>query len=140
MYPTKELDNETSQTYFGARYYDSELSGWLSVDPMSDKYPSLSSYCYTADNPVVLVDPNGMDWIESENGDITWRNDVNKYNYSDLLKEGEIFRGIKYAQTKEWNNNRYQGIRNNHWGKFLNTVDPLSTKTRKEYKNNVPML
>jgi hypothetical protein len=32
---------------------------WLSVDPMSDKYPSLSPYCYTADNPVVLVDPNG---------------------------------------------------------------------------------
>jgi hypothetical protein len=27
---------------------------------MSDKYPSLSPYCYTADNPVVLVDPNGM--------------------------------------------------------------------------------
>jgi len=30
------------------------------VDPLSDKYPSLSPYCYTADNPVVLVDPNGM--------------------------------------------------------------------------------
>ena len=59
MYTAKELDNETSYTYFGARYYDSELSGWLSVDPMSDKYPSLSPYCYTADNPVVLVDPNG---------------------------------------------------------------------------------
>ena len=55
----KEPDNETSNTYFGARYYDSELSGWLSVDPMSDKYPSLSPYCYSADNPVVLVDPNG---------------------------------------------------------------------------------
>jgi RHS repeat-associated protein len=58
-FTAKELDNETSYTYFGARYYDSELSGWLSVDPMSDKYPSLSPYCYTADNPVVLVDPNG---------------------------------------------------------------------------------
>ena len=62
-FTAKELDNETSYTYFGARYYDSELSGWLSVDPMSDKYPSLSPYCYSADNPVVLVDPNGM-WID----------------------------------------------------------------------------
>jgi len=59
-FTAKELDNETSYTYFGARYYDSELSGWLSVDPMSDKYPSLSPYCYSADNPVVLKDPNGM--------------------------------------------------------------------------------
>ena len=51
--------SSTSYTYFGARYYDSELSWWLSVDPMSDKYPSLSPYCYTADNPIILKDPNG---------------------------------------------------------------------------------
>jgi RHS repeat-associated protein len=45
-FTAKELDNETSYTYFGARYYDSELSAWLSVDPMSDKYPSTSAYMY----------------------------------------------------------------------------------------------
>ena len=60
MHTAKELDNETSYTYFGARYYDSDLSSWLSVDPLSDKYPSLSPYCYSANNPVVLLDPNGM--------------------------------------------------------------------------------
>ena len=38
MFTTTELDNETSYTYFGARYYDADLSIWLSVDPMSDKY------------------------------------------------------------------------------------------------------
>ena len=108
-FTAKALDNETSYTYFGARYYDSELSGWLSVDPISDKYPSTSAYMYCSGNPVILRDPNGMDWVESENGDITWRNDINKDNYSDLLKEGEIYRGITYARTKEWNNNRYQG-------------------------------
>jgi hypothetical protein len=31
----------------------------LSVDPLSDKYPSLSPYAYCAGNPVVLVDPDG---------------------------------------------------------------------------------
>ncbi|HOL75052.1 MAG TPA: hypothetical protein PLM87_05490 [Bacteroidales bacterium] len=59
MINAKELDNETSYTHFGARYYDSELIGWPSVDAMSDKYPSLSPYCYTADNLVVLLYPNG---------------------------------------------------------------------------------
>jgi RHS repeat-associated protein len=54
------LDNETNYTYFGARYYDSDLSSWLSVDPLSDKYPSLSPYAYVANNPVILKDPNGM--------------------------------------------------------------------------------
>lgn len=42
-----------------ARYYHSDLSIWLSVDPMADKYPSLSPYTYCANNPVRLVDPNG---------------------------------------------------------------------------------
>ena len=44
---------------FGARYYSSDLSIWLSVDPMSGKYPSLSPYVYCADNPVKCVDLNG---------------------------------------------------------------------------------
>ena len=55
---------ETGLSYFGARYYSSDLSIWLSVDPMSDKYPSLSPYVYCADNPVKLVDPNG-EWSKS---------------------------------------------------------------------------
>ncbi|MDP2188720.1 MAG: RHS repeat-associated core domain-containing protein, partial [Sphingobacteriaceae bacterium] len=59
----KERDMETGLSYFGARYYDAGLSIWLSVDPMSDKYPSLSAYNYCAWNPVMLVDPDGRDII-----------------------------------------------------------------------------
>ena len=56
----KEKDSETGYYAFGARYYDCDLSGlFLSVDPMADKYPSLSPYNYCAWNPVKLVDPDG---------------------------------------------------------------------------------
>ena len=55
----KEKDSETGYYYFGARYYNSDLSLWLSVDPMADKYPSLSPYNYCAWNPMKIVDPNG---------------------------------------------------------------------------------
>ncbi|MBR5831650.1 MAG: hypothetical protein IKY79_03450, partial [Bacteroidales bacterium] len=49
----KERDSETGFSYFGARYYDSDiLTGWLSVDPMADKYLGLSPYAYCAWNPV----------------------------------------------------------------------------------------
>ncbi len=68
-FSAKERDSETGLSYFGSRYYSSDLSVWLSVDPMSDKYPSLSPYVYCADNPVKLVDPNGEDiWIIGEDG------------------------------------------------------------------------
>ena len=62
-FSAKERDAETGFSYFGSRYYSGDLSIWLSVDPMSDKYPSLSPYVYCADNPVKLVDPNGEDIV-----------------------------------------------------------------------------
>ena len=62
----KELDEETGYGYFGARYMDHELmTGWLSVDPMADKYPGISPYAYCAWNPVKLVDPDGREWDPS---------------------------------------------------------------------------
>ena len=58
----KERDEETGFGYFGARYMDHELmTMWLSIDPMADKYPGISSYAYCAWNPMKLVDPDGME-------------------------------------------------------------------------------
>ena len=63
----KERYEETGFGYFGARYMDHELmTMWLSVDPMADKYPSISPYVYCAWNPVRLVDPNGKEVMENE--------------------------------------------------------------------------
>jgi RHS repeat-associated protein len=36
-FSAKERDPETGYSYFGARYYDPNVSVWLSVDPMADK-------------------------------------------------------------------------------------------------------
>jgi RHS repeat-associated protein len=58
----KERDEESGFSYFGARYYNSSYSIWLSVDPMADKYPSISPYAYCGNNPIKLVDPNGEDY------------------------------------------------------------------------------
>jgi len=56
----KERDEETGYGYFGARYMDHELmTMWLSVDPLADKYPSISPYAYCAWNPLNSVDLNG---------------------------------------------------------------------------------
>ena len=52
------------------RHYNSDLSIWLSVDPMSDKYPSMSPYTYCANNPVKLVDPDGREvWIRGDDAE-----------------------------------------------------------------------
>jgi len=79
-FSAKEQDAETGYHYFGARYYDSELSVWLSVDPLADKYPSMSSYMYTAGNPVMRIDTDGRDhWKIGEDGKATLQDTKGKH-------------------------------------------------------------
>lgn len=49
----REMDNETGLYYYGARYYDPKVSIWLGVNPLTEKYPSISPYIYAANNPVI---------------------------------------------------------------------------------------
>jgi RHS repeat-associated protein len=56
----KEKDDETGYNYFGARYYNSDLSIWLSVDPMSDERAWLSPYNYCQWRPLIRVDVDGL--------------------------------------------------------------------------------
>jgi len=59
-YTGHELDAETGMLYAGARYYMSALGRWTTVDPLADDYPAWSPYNYSMNNPVNLVDPDGM--------------------------------------------------------------------------------
>ncbi|MCF8355201.1 MAG: RHS repeat-associated core domain-containing protein [Melioribacteraceae bacterium] len=56
----KERDTETSYDYFGARYYDSDIGRWLSVDPLADLQPGINPYHYSFNNPLKYTDPTGM--------------------------------------------------------------------------------
>jgi len=82
----KEKDSETGFYYFGARYYDPSISGlFLSIDPMADKYPSISPYAYCAWNPVKLVDPDGRDlYIPNEDSE---SHNASKQDILSLVKE-----------------------------------------------------
>ena len=64
----KENDNEVkgqgNSVDYDARILDTRLGVWLSVDPLASKYPSLSPYCFVANNPIYYVDPDGREiWI-----------------------------------------------------------------------------
>jgi RHS repeat-associated protein len=62
-YTGHELDEATGFHYAGARYYSSALARWGSVDPLADKFPSLSPLSYVDGNPIHAIDPDGKDYI-----------------------------------------------------------------------------
>ena len=86
QFTSKERDAESGLDYFGARYYDSWRGQWISVDPLLEKYPNLSPYNYTADNPIRLFDPDGggiLDYLYGVGVAIV-RNMVPIYNGTDV--------------------------------------------------------
>lgn len=59
----KFIEQVKAKAKEGARYMDHKLmTMWQSVDPMADKYPSISPYACCAWNPIKLVDPDGREF------------------------------------------------------------------------------
>jgi len=67
-FTSKERDEESLYDYFGARYYDARVGRWGSEEPLLDKYPGLSPYIYSIDNPLRLIDANGLEPIKKQTG------------------------------------------------------------------------
>ncbi len=61
----KEMDDETygdgNEWDFGSRILDPRLGKWLSLDPLQMKYPWISAYSFTINNPIFFIDLEGRD-------------------------------------------------------------------------------
>ena len=64
-YNGKEFDNMYGlNTYdYGARQHYPVLARWDRIDPLCEKYYNISPYAYCANNPIMLVDPDGRDGL-----------------------------------------------------------------------------
>ncbi len=58
---------------------------WMSTDPMEEKYPDISSYTYCHNNPITLIDPNGMTDYYNLNGKLVRNVDDGKTDRIMLL-------------------------------------------------------
>ena len=68
LYTGKEYDRMHGLNLYdyGARFYDPSLGRFTTVDPMAEKYYSLSPYVYCGNNPTRFIDPSGMSYGEPE--------------------------------------------------------------------------
>ena len=54
-YNGKELDTQKGLNWYdyGARHYDASLGRWFVVDPLAEKYYSVSPFVYCGNNPII---------------------------------------------------------------------------------------
>ncbi|QQS58743.1 RHS repeat-associated core domain-containing protein [Candidatus Peregrinibacteria bacterium] len=65
-YTGKERDEDTDLLYYEARYYNSNIARFLSLDPWAGDLTdpqSLNKYAYVRNNPLKYVDPFGLDAV-----------------------------------------------------------------------------
>ena len=55
----KEKDKESNYADHGVRKYDDEIGRFTSIDPLWEKYYSLTPYQYAGNNPVIALDKEG---------------------------------------------------------------------------------
>ena len=96
----KERDTETGYDYFGARYYDSRVSVWLSPDPLFEKHLQWCPYNYVLRNPFVLIDPDGR---QIDVKDYLQNAPNAKADIQNIITEFQFFTGYKFELNE--NNN-----------------------------------
>jgi RHS repeat-associated protein len=112
----KELDEETGNYYYGARYYDPQTSAWLSVDPLASEMPNWSPYSFNFNNPIFFVDPDGMKPTPSQAAAMAW------HIYD--AKQGDVVDG--WTLTSVYTNSDNPGYKS---GLYTREVDGVTEYT-----------
>ncbi|GAA3944559.1 DUF4347 domain-containing protein [Chitinophaga oryziterrae] len=74
-YNDKENDNEVkgdgNQQDYGMRVSDPRLGRFLSVDPITAKYPELTPYQFASNRPIDGIDMDGLEFVKKPNPEAT---------------------------------------------------------------------
>lgn len=111
---TLYLINEQTDSLVAVVQVDQNNVMWLSVDPLADKNISVSPYVYCIGNPIRLIDPDGRDWYQEENGTaVLWRNsndasfNIDGVTYNNI---GENYNDVHGNTTYSYHQNELQAI------------------------------
>jgi len=102
-YGGKEWSGTTLSYDFGARNYLPALPRWSTMDPLAEKYYSVSPYVYCAGNPVNLVDEGGRRPIYSREGILLGTDDDGLQGDAIIMDAQSYHPGIRPDEALKYN-------------------------------------
>ena len=111
LFNAKEFDEETGLYYYGARYYEPKVSLWISVDKLSEEDLKVSSYCYTDNNPIKYLDPDGNkkhNWIKEST--------TNKQSLDARYNNASFQKRFTNGLVQIWAHGLRKDMRHRSWG------------------------
>ena len=121
---------------FGARWLDNVRMQFTSVDPLAEKYYSVSPYAYCHNNPINMIDPNGMGDYYTKNGIRLGSDGINDnlaYTASGVTKEDiKDEDGNVTGQKTTFNDSQKLSITNDDLNIYANTVAAESSGNKTE--------
>ncbi len=108
QYTGQEFDDEIELHNFQARFYDSDLMRFMSVDP-EEQYAS--PYLFCGNNPINLIDPDGRSAIYDPYGTLLGTDDFGLQGDPIFMDVDNFDQGMSYDEAIEFNLG-YGGLEN----------------------------
>ena len=113
-YNGKELDTTKGLNLYdyGARMYDPTLGRFTTMDPMAEKYYSVSPYAYCGNNLVNYIDPTGglISPIYDEEGKLLGTDDEGLQGQAIIMKEKNFSQGMSHEEALSYSLG-YEGLK-----------------------------
>lgn len=122
-----EIKGEGNQQDYGMRIYDPRVGRFLSVDPITSKYPELTPYQFASNRPIDGIDMDGLEYVKFSDSPIEW---IYQFGQGFFKGEGDVYKGVD-AFNRGVNPIGFaaHGIYGTATGKDLITQNPVNRTT-----------